>query len=455
MRLGAKMFRRNNDSMRGRTFLLLLEQLEDRIVLDGAVADVQDVQDQTPDDSGNVDSLGWIYTANGWWYEDNNSGWWWNQYSSWYYNQNTGWWFQHVGNFDYWYSGPDYYYATELSTGKWFWFDSRDNNTWEIMYDWNWNTTDNVWEYNDFYYTYHYGGDSSHWYSYEHWTDNRYHQEGNSWILDPLPGWSGETLHFGTWTYEFIGGKWAYHYEVVGTSGTTYLEYYVIPDAGYDPAEVKWGSWDSGNTYNIDVVWIERNDWLYSDFSLVQPNTRIILYDGSPYSYWGIEDWAEEAQIISRVEHSYLDVIGIDQHGGADSLWFGGSDGWLYNGDEVTHWNVSYYYSYFDDLDEVMLDDGMFQIWECSVAGAPGSYGNSLTNTLSLYMNAYVAASYDTTAFGGYYGDWCLEYVAYHGVEVGWLGETDSSVLWITTLFTSAFDQSGLIGGETMYSRYL
>ncbi len=129
---------------------LVLEQLEDRIVLDGAVADIQDVQDQAAD-GGQVDSLGWISAGNGWWYEDNGSGWWWEEATGWYWNENTGWWVLNSGDFSYWYHGDHQYWANEISTDAWFWWDDVSDQIWEPAFTWFADQVDGqwTWVYND------------------------------------------------------------------------------------------------------------------------------------------------------------------------------------------------------------------------------------------------------------------------------------------------------------------
>lgn len=137
-------------SFEGTSRSITLEQLEDRIVLDGAVADAQDVQDAGTD-GGQVDSLGWVYVDNGWWQEDNGSGWWWDQSSGWYWNQNTGWWVQNSGEFSYWYHGLHQYWAQETSTGNWFWWDDISDQTWEPAFTWFADQVNSqwMWAYND------------------------------------------------------------------------------------------------------------------------------------------------------------------------------------------------------------------------------------------------------------------------------------------------------------------
>ncbi|AFM24499.1 FG-GAP-like repeat-containing protein [Desulfomonile tiedjei] len=114
---------------------LVLEQLEERIVLDGAVTDVQDVQDHAAD-GGQVDSLGWVYVDNGWWQEDNGSGWWWEESSGWFWNENTGWWVTTADGYTWWYHGDHQFFAEDTATGDWLWFDDMNDQEWEPAFTW-------------------------------------------------------------------------------------------------------------------------------------------------------------------------------------------------------------------------------------------------------------------------------------------------------------------------------
>lgn len=114
---------------------LILEQLEERIVLDGTLDDAHDVQALGADD-GHSDRLGWIYVDNGWWKEDNGSGWWWEQATGWYWNEFTDWWTTNSGDFAYWYWGEHQYWANEISTNAWFWLDDVTDQIWEPAFTW-------------------------------------------------------------------------------------------------------------------------------------------------------------------------------------------------------------------------------------------------------------------------------------------------------------------------------
>lgn len=134
---------------------MLLEQLEDRIVLDGAVADAPDVQDQQGL-AEQVDNLGWIYVDNGWWYNDDGQGWWYNQNTDWWWNEQTQWWFSDSqAGWKQWYHGQHEDYMQENSTSKWFWLDDihqfEPGGQWEIMHEWAFNSQLNRYYWNDWY----------------------------------------------------------------------------------------------------------------------------------------------------------------------------------------------------------------------------------------------------------------------------------------------------------------
>jgi hypothetical protein len=123
---------------------LILEQLEERIVLDGTLDDAHDVQALGADD-GHSDKLGWIYVDNGWWKEDNGSGWWWERATGWYWNEFTDWWTTNSGDFAYWYWGEHQYWANEISTNAWFWLDDVTDQIWEPAFTWFADQVDSEW----------------------------------------------------------------------------------------------------------------------------------------------------------------------------------------------------------------------------------------------------------------------------------------------------------------------
>ncbi|AFM24557.1 tandem-95 repeat protein [Desulfomonile tiedjei] len=144
---------------------LILEQLEARIVLDGAVTDAQDVHDGTAD-TGQVDSLGWVYVDNGWWQEDNGSGWWWEEATGWFWNELTGWWVLNSGDFSYWYHGEHQFWAQEISTDAWFWWDDITDQIWEPAFTWFADQVNSewMWVYNDWNGSHFYADDLQYFY---------------------------------------------------------------------------------------------------------------------------------------------------------------------------------------------------------------------------------------------------------------------------------------------------
>jgi hypothetical protein len=147
----------------------ILEQLEDRIVLDGtthvdASQDshtdyIYEINAASDDSESTVDTLGWVYMNNGWWYNSSEpSGWrwyntalwqWYNEdthwnyfpITGWYYSNDTHWWYNCTENPDtaeHWYYDSDHDYK-EDNYGRWFWWDNINNNTankWEQMWVW-------------------------------------------------------------------------------------------------------------------------------------------------------------------------------------------------------------------------------------------------------------------------------------------------------------------------------
>lgn len=177
----------------GSSRAFVLEQLEDRIVLDGAVAEVNDVLDQTTE-AGYVDNLGYVYVDNGWWYDDSGSGWWYDESTGWFWNENDGWWFKSENGFDLWYRGEHQYWAYEISTGNWLWYDDVTDQTWEPAFTWfagqldsEWTWVYNDWNGSEYYfdelhhlYQDHYGGA---WWWFDLPNDNVWEQY-KSWFTD-------------------------------------------------------------------------------------------------------------------------------------------------------------------------------------------------------------------------------------------------------------------------------
>jgi hypothetical protein len=195
---------------------LVLEQLEERIVLDGAVTDAHDVQDQVAD-GGQVDSLGWAYVDNGWWVEDNGSGWWWQESSGWFWNENTGWWTITADGYGWWYHGDHQLFAQDTSTGEWFWLDDISDQKWEPAFTWFADQVNSewMWVYNDcngtqyytdelnYFYQDHNGGA---WYWYDTVNDGAW-ETAFSWYVDP----SGVQVLNGWHSSEYIWGN-DFHY---------------------------------------------------------------------------------------------------------------------------------------------------------------------------------------------------------------------------------------------------
>lgn len=167
---------------------LLLERLEDRIVLDGEVADAPDVQGQQVQ-AEQVDNLGWIYVDNGWWYNDDGQGWWYNQNTDWWWNEQTQWWFSDSqAGWGQWYHGQHEYYMQQTSTSNWYWFDDihqfQPGGQWEAMFTWAFDSNLHKYYYNDWYgsYVYYCNFDGS----------------NNYWVIDPHEYWYWDHIQ-GDW----------------------------------------------------------------------------------------------------------------------------------------------------------------------------------------------------------------------------------------------------------------
>ncbi|AFM24648.1 VCBS domain-containing protein [Desulfomonile tiedjei] len=136
---------------------LVLEVLEERIVLDGTVDKHLEASQDTDHvysdqaDTNQVDSLGWVYVNDGWWYNDDGEGWWYNQNTNWWWNETSDWWAQISGDITYWYHGEHQYWYSEASTGAWYWWDDVTDENWEPAFTWFADQVDSewMWVYND------------------------------------------------------------------------------------------------------------------------------------------------------------------------------------------------------------------------------------------------------------------------------------------------------------------
>ncbi|AFM24410.1 DUF4347 domain-containing protein [Desulfomonile tiedjei] len=279
-------------SWKGGVRALFLEQLEDRIVLDGAVADTQDIQESQ--DTGNtVDTLGWISAGNGWWYEDTGSGWWFNDQTHWWFNDITGWWwnesdgwwFKPDNGFDFWYHGEHQYWAHEISTGFWFWWDDVDNTGWEKAWEWFYDYDLWTWVYNDWNGS-QYFSDDDHFFYQDHANSEWWQWGGVSWSqvhneMQQIPDqWdmnfcesymtvvggdlylnAYDNYHWGTWKYdpqtgnltEILQGNKQYLAELGGDLYFVKAASYDYRLAKYDPESGTVSEIAGGHTW-IDAV---------------------------------------------------------------------------------------------------------------------------------------------------------------------------------------------------------
>ncbi|AFM27732.1 hypothetical protein [Desulfomonile tiedjei] len=190
---------------------IILEQLEERIVLEGAATDTSEVHHEISD-TGSVDSLGWVYINNGWWYEDNGSGWWWEEATGWSWNENTGWWVLNSGDFSYWYHGEHQYWAHENSTDAWFWWDDIADQIWEPAFTWFADQINSqwMWVYHDWNGTQYYADDLHYLYQDHNGNVWWWFDAVNDAIWEPYQTWfvdSFGTKVFNDWDHsEYIWG---------------------------------------------------------------------------------------------------------------------------------------------------------------------------------------------------------------------------------------------------------
>jgi ELWxxDGT repeat protein len=173
---------------------LLLELLENRIVLDGTVdehvegshltdAAQADGSASSFDGDGVVSVLEVVDYYDGQWHEVN------------------GWLYQRLNGFDFWYAGTHYYYAMELATGYWFWYDDLDSNSWEPCWEWYYDYNMGAWVLN--------GTDGS---SYYYDEDHYFYQDHNTeaWLWwDSFDDFAWESAF--TWFYDFTDEAWIWN----------------------------------------------------------------------------------------------------------------------------------------------------------------------------------------------------------------------------------------------------
>ncbi|AFM25752.1 hypothetical protein [Desulfomonile tiedjei] len=147
---------------------LVLEELERRIVLDGNVGEYQDTHTDTVVEEGAAaaDSGDTVAPVLVDWFDGD-----WHQ-------MENGWWFKRWDGFDYYYYDANRYFAFELSTSLWFWYDTLIDNTWEPAYTWYYATDSQNWVANDTFGSSYYSSDDSYFY-HDHMT-------GDWWKWDPI-----------------------------------------------------------------------------------------------------------------------------------------------------------------------------------------------------------------------------------------------------------------------------
>ncbi len=157
---------------------LVLEELEKRIVLDGNVGEYQDTHTDTAVEEGAAagdtgDTIAPVLVD---WYDGD-----WHQLDD-------GWWFQRANGFDFYYYDANRYFAFELSTSLWFWYDTLVDNTWEPAYTWYYATDSQNWVANDTFGSSYYS-DDDHYFYHDHMTGDWWKWDAASatWgTYDPL-----------------------------------------------------------------------------------------------------------------------------------------------------------------------------------------------------------------------------------------------------------------------------
>jgi hypothetical protein len=282
-----------------------LEQLEERIVLDAAVIDTHDVQDSASGGS-QVDTLGWIFVGNGWWYNNDGAGWWYNQNSGWWWNQNTDWWYMNASGFDWWYHGSHEYFANEHSTGAWFWYDDTDDFKWEPVGRWFY-SSDGYWEWSDF---------SNH--VYLSWSDYSY-----------------------SFDYYYLYNELTY---------SNLASWYMYP--GSD-------NWWSGGALSVAVA-DNSDSWMVR--ALDYAKLDVVCMDFT-FEWDSFSEIVNSIGWVSWFYGATIDYLAILGHG------YTSGDG-MCIGDWITTDNYWYFYSDFMRLSSYMDYYGQIQLYHCYVGQA-------------------------------------------------------------------------------------
>jgi hypothetical protein len=414
---------------------IILEALEERIVLDGAVDHtLVDIAAHAADaagadatgggaahavDAAGVDPAGyWAWEHNAWCYHDTGFEWWWwpdsssPQGGNWLYH-GAGW--TGMWNYD-WNDG-----------GEWF-VDAFYNNRYFHEGDLYWGQDGS----HNWYYSSTFSTDFSSWHGLgslvegvvyadfesEHGNIAQCRTPSGSWVysgslvfldteysstgwhsvsqFDPDlydgVGWSHEPTIL-SWRYESSSNN--YYCTIYGTwTGGALMHYYIENPSGPTQGQ------------DMDVAFLFNDD---PDFDYLKnytgQNWRVVYYDSNNFN---MDSWIYQAQMISYAEGSPIDDLAIMQHGAQNNFWVGTQC--------IMSYNFSSYSSYFAELGEALGPPSSIESWHCSVAG--NSEGETLCGLIAETTGVTVWASDGPTCIVPN-GDVCTDWHGDRSLEYG------------------------------------
>lgn len=314
---------------------LVLEELEKRIVLDGNVGEYQDTHTDTAVEEGAAaggtgDTVAPVLVD---WYDGD-----WHQLDN-------GWWFQRANGFDFYYYDANRYFAFELSTSLWFWYDSLVDNTWEPAYTWYYATDSQNWVANDTFGSSYYS-DDNHYFYHDHMTGDwwKWNAASAAWgAYDPLVMvkdlTSGSGGSFESWmtTGHMAAGFNPDEYFIEFEGDLYFTSAGILHQ--YDPESnlIKVADLQAvkANMYQ-DAHWLcECNDKIYFVATSTLYGEEIMRYDPATNKIAYVMD----LQDLGSSEPKWL--LAVD-NGSTEDLyfsatqWFGGNSIWKYN--ELANW---------------------------------------------------------------------------------------------------------------------
>ncbi|AFM24018.1 DUF4347 domain-containing protein [Desulfomonile tiedjei] len=316
---------------------MILEALEDRIVLDGAVdrnaddyADAVLVSDQALDQGqGEVVAVLEDYCDGNWHFVN-------------------GWWFAYQNGFNLWYYDSLHYYAQDAATSRWLWFDAVIDNQWEYYQTWEYDSAIAYWYYNDWNGTYYHQNDA-HRYYHDHITGIwwQYNAYTGAWNPDATTQFA-----YGQETQYWSNGDTDLHCWLTN-DGTTLLDWWIF-NAGSD------GQWSGGA---LNVVLVDYTDFFECVEQYTKTDVIVIEYDLTNDGFATVVDGL---RILSDYYDTQISNLAVMSHGNSTGMYFG---------EWISSSNYNNYYNDFLELNAYMVDNGQIMLYHCQVGAASTMLG--------------------------------------------------------------------------------